>query len=75
MAATPAARPASAEFRVRWLAAPVYWAGAVVVVSEAGEAGEAGTVKMAKPPVGADTVTVLLAVAVDMPEAADIALE
>jgi hypothetical protein len=53
----------------------VYWAGAVVVVSEAGEAGEAGTVKMAKPPVGADTVTVLLAVAVDMPEAADIALE
>ncbi len=71
MAATPAARPASAEFRVRWLAAPVNWAGDVVVA----EAGEAGTTIVAMPPVGADTVTVLLAVAVDRPEAAAWALE
>jgi hypothetical protein len=49
----------------------VNWAGDVVVA----EAGEAGTTIVAMPPVGADTVTVLLAVAVDRPEAAAWALE
>lgn len=70
MAATAAATPPRTESRAKWLAAPVNCEGAALAA-----VGSAGTVKVAKPPVGAGTVTVLLAEAVATPEAADWALE
>lgn len=69
MPARTAARP---EFRLIWLAEP---SNIDTVLVAAVSTLSAGTTKVAKPPVGAATEIVVLAVAVDAPEAADCALE
>lgn len=70
----------TAVFMARWLAEPVNAAGCddvavPVVVVVVVDLVVAGIVKVAKPPVGADTVTVSLASPLASPDAADAALE